>query len=558
MFLLHFFRFVVVAGLSRSSQTVSIGPKADLPIVNARIAPDGFSRATVLAGGTFPGPAITGKKGETFEINVIDDLTDPTMPRATSIHWHGLFVSGASWADGATSVTQCPISPGQSFKYEIPNPEQAGTFWYHSHLKAQFCDGLRGPLVIYDPHDPHSNLYDVDDGDRKILISFLQVLMCVLDDRKHYHHPRRLVSYVRHVFLGVPENDIFPDQPSSVYENLRGVLQANSTLINGLGRYKGGPDSPLAVIYVEQGKRYRFRLVSMSCDPHFNFSIDQHALKIIEVDGVNHQPLDIDSLQIFSGQRYSFVLHADQPVDNYWIRANPDFPGIPGFDGGINQAILRYRGAAKRDPEGRNITTTNLLKETDLRPLESPEAPGAPNIDGADVSLNMALGFNFETGLFNISGVPFTPPTVPVLLQILSGAASAQSLLPKGSVYPLPGNKTIQISLPAGDTVGAPHPMHLHGHTFSVIRSAGSQEYNYVNPVRRDVVSTGGSTDNVTIRFRTDNAGPWFLHCHINPHFEHGLAVVLAEDIPEIRSLAATNGAWKELCPIYDALHENL
>jgi FtsP/CotA-like multicopper oxidase with cupredoxin domain len=39
-----------------------------------------------------------------------------------------------------------------------------GTFWYHSHYKAQTCDGLRGPLVIYDQNDPHRRLYDVDDG----------------------------------------------------------------------------------------------------------------------------------------------------------------------------------------------------------------------------------------------------------------------------------------------------------------------------------------------------------------------------------------------------------
>jgi hypothetical protein len=26
------------------------------------------------------------------------------------------------------------------------------------------CDGLRGPLVIYDPNDPLAYMYDVDDG----------------------------------------------------------------------------------------------------------------------------------------------------------------------------------------------------------------------------------------------------------------------------------------------------------------------------------------------------------------------------------------------------------
>ena len=39
-----------------------------------------------------------------------------------------------------------------------------GTFWYHSHLSTQYCDGLRGPFVVYDPNDPHLSLYDVDDG----------------------------------------------------------------------------------------------------------------------------------------------------------------------------------------------------------------------------------------------------------------------------------------------------------------------------------------------------------------------------------------------------------
>jgi iron transport multicopper oxidase len=39
-----------------------------------------------------------------------------------------------------------------------------GTYWYHSHFQAQYCDGLRGALVIYDPDDPQRALYDVDNG----------------------------------------------------------------------------------------------------------------------------------------------------------------------------------------------------------------------------------------------------------------------------------------------------------------------------------------------------------------------------------------------------------
>ena len=52
----------------------------------------------------------------------------------------------------------------------------------------------------------------------------------------------------------------------------------NSTLINGLGRYSGGPNTTLSVISVSSGKRYRFRLVAMSCDPNFTFSIGGHTM----------------------------------------------------------------------------------------------------------------------------------------------------------------------------------------------------------------------------------------------------------------------------------------
>jgi iron transport multicopper oxidase len=43
-----------------------------------------------------------------------------------------------------------------------------GTYWYHSHYKNQYCDGLRGVLIIDDPNDPQKYLYDVDDSEKDI------------------------------------------------------------------------------------------------------------------------------------------------------------------------------------------------------------------------------------------------------------------------------------------------------------------------------------------------------------------------------------------------------
>ncbi|KAJ7166783.1 laccase 1 precursor [Mycena filopes] len=505
---------VLSASLLSGAFGASIGPIGNLQIVNKQIAPDGFSRSTVLAGGTFPGPLIKATKGAHFSLNVEDKLTDATMLRSTSIHWHGLFQRNTSWADGPSFVTQCPIAANHSFLYDFEAPGQAGTFWYHSHLSTQYCDGLRGALVLYDPVDPQKHLYDIDDDSTVITLA------------DWYHYPA-------------------PSAPA--------IPAANSTLINGLGRYQGGPASALAVINVVKGRRYRFRIVAIACDPNYIFNIDGHSMTIIEVDGVNHQPLTVDSLQIFAGQRYSAVVTANQPIGNYWVRANPN-TGIPGFAGGINSAILRYVGAPAAEPTT-SSTGTNPLVETSLHPLvPSPgRVPGKPFPGGADVNINLNIALDFSTFKFTVNGATFVPPTAPVLLQILSGAQTAQDLLPAGSVYTLPPNKVIEISIPGGSP-GAPHPFHLHGHNFHVVRSAGNSSYNFIDPVIRDVVSTGpDTTDNTTFRFVTDNAGPWFLHCHIDWHLEIGLAVVFAEDTGTLKK-EHVPAAWDNLCPVYDSL----
>ncbi|KAK0229720.1 laccase 1 AVT [Armillaria nabsnona] len=515
--------YIFLLGLVLSFHSVwsleVFGSSGDLHVVNKDIAPDGVTRSTVLAGGVFPGPLISGNKGDQFHINVINDLTDPTMVVSTSIHWHGIFQHGTNYEDGTSSVTQCPISPGHSFKYDFSVPQQAGTFWYHSHIGVQYCEGLRGPLVVYDGpngvNDPHRALYDVDD----------ETTIITLAD--WYHNTARQVA-----------DTLLPPL-------------ANSTLINGMGRFFEDPTSPLAVITVAPNKRYRFRVISVSCDPSFTFSVDGHNLTIIEVDGVNTQPLTVNSIQILAGQRYSVILETKQPVDNYWIRSLPNEAGPQGFHGGINSAILRYEGASDAEPTTSKQHDCIPLREVDLHPLESPGAPGLPVPLGADVVLNFTLGF--DGGLFFMNGVRFISPSVPVLLQILSGAQRAQDLLPQGSVFGLPLGKVIEINFFGHDALGDPHPFHLHGHTFDVVKSADSDMYNFVDPVRRDVtgVVQGKKT---TIRFMTDNTGPWFLHCHIDFHLDAGLAVVMAEGIQNVNNTIHPVSVWNELCPIYNSI----
>jgi iron transport multicopper oxidase len=208
------------------------------------------------------------------------------------------------------------------------------------------------------------------------------------------------------------------------------------------------------------------------------------------------------------------------------------------------------------------------MLETNLHPLANPGAPGKPEVGGADVAINLAITFDATSFTFSVNGAHFTFPTAPVLLQILSGARTAQDLLPLGSVYALPPNKVIEVSIPGG-AAGAPVscsmfymrallinlPVHSIRSTCTVYASPYNLMTSRTNPftrsmllmssevpealstttltryaaprffmctvlwlissflkVRRDVVSTGVSGDNVTFRFTTDNPGPWILH----------------------------------------------
>lgn len=40
-------------------------------------------------------------------------------------------------------------------------------------------------------------------------------------------------------------------------------------------------------------------------------------MTVIEADGVETQPLEVDQLTIYAAQRYSVIVNANQAVDNY-------------------------------------------------------------------------------------------------------------------------------------------------------------------------------------------------------------------------------------------------
>src|SRR2546423_3893393 len=85
------------------------------------------------------------EKSDGFHVEVVNQLKVPT-----SIHWHGLILPNLM--DGVPFVTQNPIGPGKSFRYDFPL-KQSGTYWMHSHYGLQEQLYNSAPLIIWTPEE---------------------------------------------------------------------------------------------------------------------------------------------------------------------------------------------------------------------------------------------------------------------------------------------------------------------------------------------------------------------------------------------------------------------
>lgn len=101
--------------------------------------------------GQVPGPRLHIRQGDRVRINVTNRL-----PESTTLHWHGLILPNEM--DGPAEITQEPIPPGGSYRYEF-TASQSGTYFYHSHdhVDRQQALGLYGALII-DPANPQDEI----------------------------------------------------------------------------------------------------------------------------------------------------------------------------------------------------------------------------------------------------------------------------------------------------------------------------------------------------------------------------------------------------------------
>ncbi|KAL8814432.1 MAG: hypothetical protein Q9223_006342 [Gallowayella weberi] len=480
----------------------------------------------------FPGPTLEANWGDTFSINVRNQITGPE--EGTSLHWHGILQRATPWYDGTPAVQQCPIAPGKSLRYTF-KADLFGTSWYHSHYSAQYAGGTFGPMII---HGPHENIfYDVDVG--PILLS------------DWYHLPYfEVVKQVVGKGFGPPFSD----------NNLiNGKMNFDCTTIKA-GGPNCTPNAGISKFNFTSGKTHRLRLINSGAEGMQRFSIDGHTMKVIAQDFVPVQPYDTNVVTLGIGQRTDVLVKANMPPDSaVFMRSN--ITCSTATQPNALAAIYYEKANSSKTPQSTAQTYDNSKCGNDDLTRTKPLFP-FPALADAATTLNLDITFGPNASNINLwymNNVSFRANfDHPVLLLAAAGNTSYPND-PQWNIYNTRSNSSVRLIV--RNYFPALHPMHLHGHNFFVLAEGvgdwNGKITNYPATQRRDVQMVqpgifGGPPGYLVLQYDTDNPGVWPFHCHVAWHVSAGLYVNLMEHPDLIRkrtvpqTLAQTCRDWSE------------
>ncbi len=510
----EFCRLTAAAGVTMVSADVA--PAADGPprevvhdftvrSVTPKTWPDGVVKkgGMILVNNAVPGPTIRAREGDTIVVRLRNGLRE-----GTTIHWHGMTQLGTWQMDGVANVSQEPIPPGQTFEYRF-KAEPPGTHLWHSHTGVQYGEGMFGMLIVDAADDLYRGGYDAEQT------------VCIND---WFHQPgtQILANLEQGVYMA-PMNmggssmgggTRAPAMPGATYTGPDlGDVPFQSALINGKGR-SGDSKSPLELLAVKPKQRVRFRMANIGSTYEMRVRLDGHRMTVIAVDGIPTMPSTVDSVTLDVGERCDVIVEMNQPVGNYWLRANTLDPA--GKDG--VRAIVRYGGAPASEPADTPADWGTELDYNVLRARAGVEVP-APDLVGTHL-----LGGSMKPYRWMWDGRSFVAPKT---------SFRTEPNAPDPPVTQIAVKKGQNVRLILNNPSGMTHPFHIHGRHFHVLYQSPSNAGNYTNrtlnvnaPCMKDTVSVhaGG---HAVIQWKENNPGFWFFHCHIEWHLATGMAVVI-------------------------------
>ncbi|MCV7055893.1 multicopper oxidase family protein [Mycolicibacterium gilvum] len=419
-----------------------------------------------------PGPLIRANVGDELAITVTNGLDHPS-----SVHWHGLALRNDM--DGAAPATP-NIEPSSNFTYRFSSPHP-GTYWAHPHTGLDADYGLYLPVVIDDPTE--SGSHDAE-------------WIVVLDDWTDGigTSPAQLYDALR------PASGAAADSGMPGMEGMPGMSKVPGVGGVGTSALLGGDAGDISYPYylangristaptvftARPGQRVRVRIINAGSDTAFRVALAGHQMTVTHTDGFPVVPTDVDALLVGMGERYDVLVTAGDGV----------FPLVASAEGknAVARALLSTGAGTAPGPEfrppelQRRVGAVEMFTAAPQVVLDSVKT---------DTTLAAQLSGSMATYDWMINGRPF------------------------GDTVPLTVRQAQHATVTFTNTTMMWHPMHLHGHTFQVIKPDGSP-----GP-RKDTVIVL-PMQKMTVALVADNPGIWMLHCHNTYHQEAGMMTSL-------------------------------
>jgi FtsP/CotA-like multicopper oxidase with cupredoxin domain len=433
---------------------------------------DGAS-VSLLTYGSYPGPTLRVRSGETVRLNFTNNL-----PEVTNIHLHGLHVPPS------VDDPLAEIQPGETRHYEFTLPDFAsGTFWYHPHLRGKVAEqlyaGLLGTIIVEGPYDLKPELREAEEH------------LLVLKDFSF--EDGAIPHFTMMDWMNGKEGDVL-----TVNGLIQPVLKAEKSTL-------------------------RLRLLNASNARYYRLALENHPLYLIATDGgLLDKPVEVSELLLAPGERAEVLVRLERegsfklqtlPYDRGAMMMG-GMQGMGNMDmGGMDHSGMDMGGM---DMSQEDDETMMELGASSLETLLTIVAPANPQplslpsnlayVESLDLSKavttrQFVFGENMMQAEFFINDRAFDMNRVDV-------SAKLDTL----EIWELVNNTDMD------------HPFHLHTYPFQILSRNGVAE-----PYRawKDVVNVReGETVRIAVPFK-NFTGTTVYHCHIVEHEDRGMMGVL-------------------------------
>lgn len=421
--------------------------------------------STTLYNGQFPGPLLRFREGQRVIVDVLNDTDTPEL-----LHWHGQMVPAE--VDGAFEEGT-PFIPAHGMRRIAFVPRPAGFRFYHTHLFAGAdlnrgtYTGLSGPVYIEPRSEPGHY-------DREIFLTL----------KEFGPSFSRGGDMATDALAGAPIKElqqIGRRADQEAIEKRKGFeVGYDLFAINGKMLGHGEP------IRVRRGERVLFHVLNASAGEIRSLALPGHTFRVVALDGNPvPTPAEVPVLWLGTAERVSAIVEMNHA--GVWIMGD-----LADDDRKHGMGIVVEYAGAKRPARwtkskpfhwdyGRFGSTRSSVRQPDA------------TIEMTIVKHNGALhGFNQWT----LNGQAFSMTTM-----------KPAYTLHQGRRYRLKFRN-------ASDDI---HPLHLHRHSFELVRVAGKPTAG----VMKDVVMLGGFQE-LELDFVADNPGRTLFHCHQQLHMDFG------------------------------------